>query len=323
MPKAIITGISGQDGSFLARHLISKGIGVIGLTRDKSQIKNKILDQISSQIEFEEVNYSNSSAIGDTIQKYKPEYFYNFAAYSSGAGMFDQPLRTGQINGFLVHEILECLRHHSPKTRFLQASSREIYGNNPEKVFNEMSNKSPISPYGAAKLYADNLIDIYRSHFQMFTCSAILFNHESPLRTERFVTKKIVKAAVEVHLGKRSTLELGDLSASRDWGYAQDFIEAMHLMLEASAPNDYVIATGKLHSIRDFCHIAFDYFGLDYNKYVKTSDSFIRKTETLAARGDYSAIQKDLNWEPKTSLKELIRIMIEAELVDQNEIKLE
>lgn len=229
--------------------------------------------------------------------------------------MFSNPVGIGKVNGLFVSQILESIHKHSPKTRLIQASSREIFGQTtPLTLIDESTPRFPISPYGAAKLFADNMIQVYRKTYGVFACSAILFNHESPLRGESFVTRKISTSVAKIKKGQQDLLELASVTSMRDWGFAGDSVRAMWMMAQADHAKDYVIATGKSHSVEDFCKLAFAAVDLDYNKYVRITPSLNRTIETTAALGDSSAIKNDLNWNPEISFDQLVKMMVAAEL---------
>ena len=311
---ALINGITGQDGIYLAELLVSKNYKVIGAVRDVNSAKQKLGPYISSNIELIAWDMLNQNSICEVISKYSPEELYNFAAYSSGTGMFDEPVKIGEINGIAITNILEAIRKVNNKIRFCQASSREIFGDATESPQTELTFTNPRTPYGAAKLYADNMIKIYRKRYYLYACSAILYNHESPRRGLEFVTRKITHEAAKIKLGLSNELYLGDLGAKRDWGFAGDYVKGMWLMLQQPNATDYILATGESHSVRDFCEKAFSYLELDYRKYVKEDDLAFRPNELVNLVGSSTKAIKELKWYPKIGFDELVQMMVDADM---------
>ena len=314
MKKALITGISGQDGRYLAELLCSKKYIVIGLTRNKKQTIEKLPKKLRDTIELVEYESFTQESFIKILKKYCPNEIYNFAALTSGDGMYLNPEDISKINAGLVYKILEAIRHVDKNIRFCQASSREIFGESLESPQSETTLKIPRSPYGEAKLDADNMISKYRNQYNLFLASAILFNHESPRRGHNFVSRKISTAAAEIKLGLRKELKLGDLDTIRDWGYAGDYVKAMWLMLQADNPDDYVIASGKTHTIRDICEIAFSHLDLDYKLYVKEDLNIGRPNESVALVGDIRKVKRILNWSPSMTFEKLIKNMVDHDL---------
>lgn len=314
MKTALITGISGQDGSYLAQLLLSKGYRVVGVVRDISKASSLLSYDSSENIQLVEFNMLDKGSITDILRRYRPAEIYNLAAVTSGTGMFDDPVGIGQINGLAVTCMLEAIREIDPDIRFCQASSREIFGESTETPQTECTRPNPRSPYGAAKLYADSMIKIYRHHYGVFACSAILFNHESPRRGIEFVTRKITSGAVKIKLGIASELHLGNLDTLRDWGFAGDYVRGMWLMLQQQHAEDYVLATGLMHSVREFCECAFNCLGLDYRTYVKVDPNSYRPSEISLLVGNAEKAKKNLNWEPTVSFSEMIAMMVESDL---------
>ena len=319
---ALITGVSGQDGQLLSTLLLQKNIPVIGLTRDKVETEKKLKNTLNQQIDIQEFDFSNLQKIKTVIHDIKPEYIFNFAAKSTGSGMFSSFEEIYSLNAHFPLLILEAISKLSDPSQsaFIQASSREIYGNATDRIVNETTALRPISPYGAAKAYIHHMIDIYRTQFSMRCGSAIFFNHESIYRSPHFITRKIVNAAVAIKLGYQKELEIGDLSIERDWGSAADFMEGVYLMASQEIIKDYIFATGKLSKIRDIIDIAFTYLELDYKKYVRRNAQFIRKIETPAFTGDTSAIFNELGWRHKTALKTIITEMVDYEMAHQSSL---
>lgn len=303
---ALVTGVTGQDGRLAAELLCSKGYRVLGTSRNGSAV-------LASDFEIIAWDLKDQDAI-DAIMRHEPDEIYHFAAYSSGAGMFEQPVDIGDINGLAVARLLEAMRKIAPAARLCQASSSELFGAAAETPQNEDTRLNPRSPYGAAKLYAHAMIDIYRAHYGLFACSAILFNHESPLRGAGFVTKKVANAAARAKLGLLTTISLGDLEARRDWGYAGDSVEAMWRMLQGDEAMDYVVATGRTHSVRELCACAFEHVGLDYRNFVVANTDAPRVRETAQLVGNASRANRILDWRPQIGFHDLVRMMVDAEL---------
>lgn len=314
MKTALITGISGQDGSYLAELLLANGYRVIGTTRDVQKSTQLLPLSLSGKVELVDWDMLDQKWIAKILRHYQPMELYNFASYSSGSGMFSDPVGIGEINGLAVARILEAIREIDPNIRFCQASSREIFGAALESPQSETTPVNPRSPYGAAKLYADSMIRIFRQHYGLFACSAILFNHESPRRGLEFVTRKITRAVAKIKVGQANELRLGNLDTMRDWGFAGDFVNAMRLMLQQSQADDYVIATGEIHSVREFCECAFSHLGLDYRDYVREDSATYRPSEPALLVGDVRKARKNLCWEPQVDFRELVAMMVDADL---------
>ena len=310
--KALITGINGQDGSYLAEYLVGLGYHVFGTLRSNTVPMDCLLDL--KDIELLEFDFTNESDINELLLKVKPTEIYNFAAYSSGIGMFDDPIGIAEVNGVSVAKMLESIVSIDSNIKFCQASSSEMFGFVDESPQSETTKFKPRTPYGAAKLYAHNMLNIYRQHFGIFACSAILYNHESPRRGLNFVTRKIVNAAVSIKYKVIDKFILGDLDVKRDWGFSEDYVRAMYLMLQHHEADDYVIASGVAHTVRDVCQIAFEYLGLDYRKFVELAKSSSRAPETLVLVGDSSKAREVLSWEPSIEFADLIRLMVDAEI---------
>ena len=321
MKKALITGITGQDGSYLAELLLSKGYEVHGLIRRASTFNTKRIDHIyRDPHNGEEVNLylhygdlANSGNLVDIIYDVKPDEVYHLAAQSHVRVSFDLPVYTGDITGLGTIRILEAIRKSGLSARFYQASSSEMYGSaNPPQ--NETTPFEPRSPYAAAKVYAYWLVKNYREGYGMFGCNGILFNHESPRRGETFVTRKITRAVASIKAGKQSTLYLGNLDAKRDWGYAPDYIAAMWKMLQQDDPGDYVIGTGEAHTVREFLNEAFGYVDLDWKKHVSIDPRYFRPTEVDYLLADPNLAKEVLDWQPRVFFKDLVRIMVDADM---------
>lgn len=311
---ALITGISGQDGSYLAEHLLARGYHVVGAVKKEGMGHTFLSKDLSDKIEWVKWDMLDQLQMQDVISHHHPTEIYNFAAFSSGVGMYDDPVGMGEINGLAVTRILEAIRKVDSSIRFCQASSREVFGEAVESPQTESTAVNPRSPYGAAKLYADNMIRIYRRQYGLFACSAILFNHESPRRGLQFVTRKITHEAARIKLGLSQDLKLGNLDAQRDWGFAGDYVRAMWLMLQHDQPDDYVVATGKAHSVREFCNLAFARLGLNYKDYVVESSSEYRPEEPALLVGDAGKARRQLGWQPEVSFEDLVNRMVDADM---------
>ncbi len=319
MPTALITGITGQDGAYLARHLLEKGYRVVGLLR-RSASSDVIGERLRwlgvlDDVELHDGNLTDISSLIRVIQLREPDEIYNLAAQSFVAASWQQPLLTGSVTALGAGNVLEAMRIVRPGARFYQASSSEMYGLVQEPVQSERTPFYPRSPYAVAKLYAHWMTVNYRESFGLHASSGILFNHESPLRGIEFVTRKITDGVARIKLGLASELRLGNLDARRDWGHARDYVRAMHLMMQQDEASDYVVATGRTTSIREFCRIAFGHVGLNYEDHVALDERFLRPAEVDVLQGDAGKARARLGWEPATSLEEMVAEMIEADLV--------
>ena len=325
MKTAMVTGITGQDGSYLAELLLSKGYRVVGLKRRTSLISTDRIDTLYSNPLFclEYFSLHDPTTLYHLLERYQPIEFYNLAAQSHVRVSFDVPLETVDSIALGTLRILEAVRHVNKSIRFYQASSSEMYGDNPETPQSESTSLMPASPYACAKVFAHNLCRNYRESYGMHISSGILFNHESPRRGETFVTRKITLAAARIHLGLQDELFLGNLTAKRDWGYAGDYVDAMWRMLQQDDPDDYVIATGQTHSVHEWLIEVFKSANLDVDAYVKTDERLFRPHEVPLLLGDPSKAKQRLGWEPKVKFKELAKMMYEADLlVAADELKL-
>lgn len=314
MANALITGITGQDGSFLAELLINNGYNVVGVVRDLKKVVDKLTPSLLNRVNLFQWSMQDQPRIMEILQKYKIEEVYNFAAYSSGAGMYDDPIAIGDINGLGLTRILEAIRAVDKDIKVCQASSSEMFGATTETPQSEETKFYPRSPYGAAKLYAHNMVKIYRQRYDIFACSAILYNHESSRRGLGFVTKKIINEAVKIKLGLSNQLCLGNLDSYRDWGFAGDYVKAMWLMLQNPIADDYIVATGEVHSVRDFCECAFSYLDLDYRDYVYVESDLYRPAESIQLVGDFGKIRKILGWKPTVNFFDLVKMMVDEEM---------
>jgi len=314
MKRAIITGVGGQDGWYLAKLLLGNGYHVLGLSRNVSKVEIPVGVSKSNHLELLNWNPCESVGLKKIVDEFSPSEIYNLAALSSGDGMFENPVDMAEVNGIAVTRWLEVLRLGSPATRFLQASSREVFGNAECSPQNEYTVRAPRSPYGAAKLYADNIVKIYRENYGLFCASAILYNHDSPRRGPEFVTGKVARAAAEISRGIGDVVHLGSLDSRRDWGYAGDFVEAMYLMLQCEAAEDLVISTGVVHTVRELCEIAFSFVGLDYRLHVVESAAMVRGQESVELRGDSKRAKRVLGWSSTVGFEQVIQMMVEDEI---------
>jgi len=316
MKTALITGITGQDGSYLAEFLLEKGYRVIGIKRRTSLIATHRIDHLLHNDNFKLVYGSmhDSGWMYEILTKYQPDEIYNLAAQSHVRVSFDCPIETSDIVAIGTLRLLEAVRLICPNSKFYQASSSEMFGDNPEAPQSEETALMPASPYACSKVFAHNLMRNYREGYNMFCSSGILFNHESPRRGETFVTRKITMAAAKIKLGLQEKLYLGNLDAKRDWGFAGDYVEAMWLMLQQDNPDDFVIATGETHTVKDFLEVVFEYAGLKIEDYVEIDPRLFRPHEVPLLLGDASKAKEKLGWVPKTKFKQLAKMMYEKDL---------
>lgn len=317
MKRALITGITGQDGGYLAKFLLGKGYKVYGVYRRVSTPnfwRLQYLD-IFDKIEFIPADLIDGASLIEAIEISQPNELYHLAAQSFVGTSFEQPIGTGEITGLGVTRILEAIRKVNSKIKFYQASTSELYGQGTYKIQNEKTPFRPASPYGTAKLYGYWITDIYREGYGLFACNGILFNHESPLRGLEFVTRKIANSVAKISLGLEKEIKLGNLEAKRDWGYTPEYVESMWLMLQQEKPDDYVIATSESHSVREFVSEAFKVININnWKKFVKIKKNLYRPLDVKVLKGDYSKAKKELGWYPKTKFKGLVKIMVEEEL---------
>ena len=320
MKKALITGITGQDGSYLAEFLLKKGYEVHGTIRRSSTINTSRIDNLISEYENDGQLYLyysdllDSSSISNLISSIEPDEIYNLAAQSHVAVSFSNPTFTTQVGTLGSVTLLESLRHLGSPSKFYQASSSEMYGGDYEGFLNEDSPFDPKSPYAASKVFAHNLTKMYRETYDLFCVNGILFNHESPRRGETFVTRKVTKAVGRIAMGIQSKLTLGNLDASRDWGFSGDYVEAMYLMMQHENADDWVVATGETYTVRQFVQKAFEYVNLDWEEYVTTSEKYLRPNEVGYLLGDPSKAKKLLNWKPRLSFDGLVEKMVDHDL---------
>jgi len=321
--RALITGVTGQDGSYLAEFLLKKGYKVYGLTRRTSTINFERIKDIEDKIKLIQGDLLDQSSLASALLETEPDEVYNLAAQSYVKTSWNQPVLTGEFTALGVTRILEAIRTINPKIKFYQASSSEMFGKVTETPQKETTRFHPRSPYGVAKVYGHYITVNYRESYGIFACSGMLFNHESPRRGLEFVTRKISHAVARISLGRQEKLELGPLEPKRDWGFAGDYVEAIWLMLAQKNPDDYVIATGENHSVKEFVELAFDFVGIsDWKKYVVSDmKANIRPAEVDNLIGDASKAKKILGWKPKTSFRQLVEMMVKADLQGEKETK--
>jgi GDPmannose 4,6-dehydratase len=314
MPTALITGITGQDGSYLAELLLSKGYRVIGVARRSSTVTYERIEHLLDDMTLVQGDLHDQGSLLSLLEEYDPSEVYNLAAQSFVPTSWNQPALTGDITALGVTRILESIRFVNPKIRFYQASSSEMFGRVVEVPQREETPFYPRSPYGVAKVYGHWITVNYRESFGMFASSGILFNHESPRRGLEFVTRKITDGVARIKLGRAKELRLGNLEAQRDWGFAGDYVEAMWRMLQQAQPDSFVIGMGETHSVREFCEIAFSHVGLDYNDHVVQDERFYRPAEVDLLISDPSKARSKLGWEPSITFKELVTMMVDADM---------
>jgi len=314
MPTAIITGITGQDGSYLAELLLQKGYTVIGMERRSSTITFGRIKHIQDKITIVQGDLHDQSSLTSLVDQYRPAEVYNLAAQSFVPTSWNQPVLTGEVTGLGVTRLLEAVRMIDPKIRFYQASSSEMFGKVMEVPQRESTPFYPRSPYGVAKVYGHWITVNYRESYDMFAVSGILFNHESPRRGLEFVTRKITHGVARIKHGLQAELRLGNLEARRDWGFAGDYVMAMWLMLQAEFPDNYVIGTGETHSVREFCELAFAAVDLDYRQYVVQDERFYRPAEVDLLVSDPAKARQELAWEPEVDFRGLVSMMVSADM---------
>jgi|SRR5579884_601434 GDPmannose 4,6-dehydratase len=319
--KALISGVTGQDGSYLAELLLSKGYEVHGIIRRASTFNTERIDHLyqdphepNTRFFLHYGDLSDGGMLTNLVYSIRPDEIYHLGAQSHVRVSFDMPEYTGDVDALGATRILEAIRQSGIRTRFYQASSSEMFGKVQEIPQRETTPFYPRSPYGVAKVYAYWMTVNYREAYSLFACNGILFNHESPRRGETFVSRKITRAVANIAVGRQKKLYLGNLDARRDWGYAKEYVEAMWLMLQQEDPDDYVIATGEAHTVREFAEAAFSYVNLDWKEFVEIDQKYFRPTEVDLLIGDSSRAKRKLGWEPKVKFHDLVRIMVEADL---------
>tara|TARA_Y100000748_G_C15494188_1_gene487618 strand:+ start:996 stop:2030 length:1035 start_codon:yes stop_codon:yes gene_type:complete len=320
MKVALITGITGQDGYYLSKLLLGKGYKVHGTIRrsstfNTSRIEELISDYASTgELTLHYSDLLDSSSLNTLVNTIKPDEVYNLAAQSHVAVSFKNPVYTTQVGTLGSLSLLESIRHSDKKIKFYQASSSEMYGGAEKVKLNEKSKFDPKSPYAASKVFAHNVTKLYRDSYDLFAVNGILFNHESPMRGETFVTRKISRAVGRIHLGLQEKLTLGNLDASRDWGFAGDYVEAMWMMLQHKTPEDWVVATGETYTVKEFAKNAFERVDLNWEDYVQTSEKYHRPNEVSYLLGDPTKVKKELKWKPKTSFEDLVQMMVDYDI---------
>ncbi|NJN79104.1 MAG: GDP-mannose 4,6-dehydratase [Anaerolineales bacterium] len=314
MPTALITGITGQDGSYLAELLLEKGYQVIGVARRSSTVNSERVNHLLDDITIVQGDLQDQGSLLSLLEEYKPTEVYNLAAQSFVPTSWNQPALTGDVTALGVTRILEAIRFVNPKIRFYQASSSEMFGKVLEVPQTEETPFYPRSPYGVAKVYGHWITVNYRESFNIYATSGILFNHESPRRGLEFVTRKISNSVARIKLGMSKELRLGNLDAQRDWGFAGDYVQAMWLMLQQDQPDNYVIGTGETHSVREFCEIAFSHVNLDYKDFVVVDEKFYRPAEVDLLISDPTKAKEQLKWSPSVSFEDLVKMMVDADV---------
>ena len=313
--KALITGINGQDGSYLSEYLLDKGYEIYGIIRRNSFTENQStrIDHILPKLNIFYSDLLDFSSLGNLVNKIKPDEIYNLAAQSHVKVSFETPIYTSEVNAIGTLNLLEAIRSFSPMSKFYQASSSEMFGSSVDDdgYQRETTNMNPVSPYGCSKVFAFNITRNYREAYKLFTVNGILFNHESPKRGVNFVTNKVVKNAVLIKLGRKNKLELGNLDSYRDWGHSKDYVKAMHKMINHHQPDDYVVATGQTHSVREMTEYVFNKLNLNYKDYVKVNPKYFRPQELSYLKGDPSKIKREIGWEPEYSFENMLDEMID------------
>jgi GDPmannose 4,6-dehydratase len=313
---ALVTGIRGQDGSYMAELLLERGYQVVGLSHSPRPHWGPWVEHLRTRVQFISLPVPDVGVLQRLLGEYRPREIYNFAARASSSHLVADPVLTGEANGMTVLRMLEAVRITDPTIRFCQASSSEMFGVAETSPQSERTPFRPSNPYGVAKLFAHEMVRTYRENFGLFACSSILFNHESSRRGPEFVTRKISMGVAKIRAGLAETLKLGSLDATRDWGYAPDYVRAMWLMLQADRADDFVLATGHSHSVREFCQVAFDHVGLDYRDYVQVNRVAEKPPELFTRVGDATKARTALGWRPTVSFPQLVRIMVEADLAE-------
>ena len=320
MKTALITGITGQDGTYLAEHLVGLGYKVYGLIRGQNNPKAEAVQRLIPNLELIEGDLLDQSSLISAVETTEPDEVYNLGAISFIPVSWRQPVLTSEITGLGVTRLLEAIRIVNRDIRFYQASSSEMFGKVREVPQSEATPFHPRSPYGVAKAFGHYTTVNYRESYDMFACSGILFNHESPRRGLEFSTRKTTNAAARIKLGKQDSLLMGDLSPKRDWGYAGDYVQAMHMMLQQDEPDDFVIGTGETHSIQEMCAVAFDHVGLDWQEYVGTDPRFLRPAEVNILIADNTKAREKLGWEPTVDFQALIQMMVDSDLKQESAV---
>ena len=312
--RALITGVTGQDGSYLAELLLEKGYGVYGIVRNIARTNRESVANLRNRINYLEADLTDQASLDRAMQQAKPDEVYNLAGQTFVPVSWSQPLLTMDVTGMGALRMLESIRRHAPKARFVQVSSSEIFGKSDEASQNEATRLRPRNPYGAAKMFAHHITINYRESYGMFACSCIAFNHESPRRAPEFVTRKVSQHVARIKLGLADKLKMGNIEGRRDWGFAADYVRAMWLMLQQPAPDDFVIATGVTHSVKQLLELAFSHVGLAWNKYVEIDPALLRPAEDDPLSGDPGKANRMLGWKPTITFEELVRMMVDSDL---------
>jgi GDPmannose 4,6-dehydratase len=312
--RALITGVAGQDGSYLAELLFEKGYEVYGVVRSVARAHREAAGTFSASINYVEADLTDQSSLDRVMEQAKPDEVYNLAGQTFVPVSWTQPLLTMEVTGMGALRMLEAIRRHAPQARFLQVSSSEIFGKSKEMQQSEATHLRPSNPYGAAKMFAHHITINYRESYGTFACSCIAFNHESPRRAPEFVTRKVSRQVARIKLGLANKLKMGNLEGRRDWGFAGDYVRAMWLMLQQPAPQDFVIATGVTHSVKELLEIAFSHVGLDWEKYVEIDPALLRPVEEDPLRGDASKANTVLGWKPTVTFEQMVRMMVDSDL---------
>jgi GDPmannose 4,6-dehydratase len=312
--RALITGVTGQDGSYLADLLLEKGYEVFGIVRNIARTNRDSSAGSKDKMDYVEADLADQTSLDRAVQQVKPDEVYNLAGQTFVPVSWSQPLLTMEVTGMGALRMLEAIRRHAPKARFLQVSSSEIFGKAEEAQQTETTRFRPRNPYGAAKMFAHHITINYRESYGMFACSCIAFNHESPRRAPEFVTRKVSRQVARIKLGLADKLKMGNIEGRRDWGFAGDYVHAMWLMLQQSQPDDFVVATGVTHSVKELLEIAFAHVGLDWKKYVEIDTALLRPAEDDPLSGDASKANKILGWKPTVTFEELVRMMVDSDL---------
>jgi len=312
--RALITGVTGQDGSYLADLLLEKGYEVYGLVRNVVRANREDGSRLRSRLNYVEADLTDQTSLDRAMREVKPDEVYNLAGQTFVPVSWSQPVLTMEVTGMGALRMLEAIRRHVPAAKFLQVSSSEIFGKAGEMLQNEASRLRPRNPYGAAKMFAHHITVNYRESFGMFACSCIAFNHESPRRSPEFVTRKVSRQVARIKLGLADKLKMGNIEGRRDWGFAGDFVQAMWLMLQQPTPDDFVVATGVTHSVKQLLEIAFAHVDLDWSKYVEIDAALLRPVEDDSLSGDASKASRVLGWKPTVTFEEMVRMMVDSDL---------
>lgn len=312
--RALITGVTGQDGSYLAELLLEKRYEVYGIVRNLARVNGEGNAAVAGKIKYVEADLTDQTSLDRAMQQVQPDEVYNLAGQTFVPVSWSQPLLTMEVTGMGALRMLEAIRRHASRARFLQVSSSEIFGKSGEALQSESTRLQPRNPYGAAKMFAHHITINYRESYGMFACSCIAFNHESPRRAPEFVTRKVSRQVARIKLGLAKKIKLGNIEGRRDWGFAGDYVRAMWLMLQQPAPQDFVIATGVTHSVKQFLEIAFSHVGLDWEKHVEIDPALLRPAEEDPLSGDASKANKILGWKPTVTFEKLVRMMVDSDL---------